>query len=121
MPLILQELDLCKGTEMFRIVKKKKILFQLNWCQEGSEAAQCNHPDWYSLVPHSVTTAKMAGSLLKLNERLKPQAFSHFRDNVLLCSHGITIHSFMITCSFTCIQLHSCQRAFGENEIGLNK
>lgn len=31
---------------MFRIVKeKKKSLFQLNWCQEGSEAAQCNHPD----------------------------------------------------------------------------
>lgn len=68
---------------MFRIVKEKKSLFQLNQGQEGSEAAQCNHPDWYSLVPCSVITANVAGSPLKLNERLKLQAFSPFRDNVL--------------------------------------
>lgn len=44
--LVLQQPDLTKRTEMFKIVKgKKKSLFQLNQCQEGSEAAQRNNPD----------------------------------------------------------------------------
>ena len=53
------------------------------------------------LAPHSVILAKM---LVSAQDECKIEAFSNFRENVSLCSHGIIIHFHDKLQSFTCIQ-----------------
>ena len=54
-----------------------------------------------SLAPHRVILAKM---LVSAQDECKIEAFSNFRENVSLCSHGIIIHFHDKLQSFTCMQ-----------------
>lgn len=54
-----------------------------------------------SLAPHRVILAKM---LVSAQDECKIEAFSNFRENVSLCSHGIIIHFHDKLQSFACMQ-----------------